>query len=439
MSVIPDLPMVRPGLLMDFAGSGRVHPLLQVTRASIATCYGPDGLLRRVAANVPRINYDPETGECLGLLQEDSDTNLLLQSEDLSSSVWAKTRSSITSKVILSPDGVSLADAIVSDMQTAVEHYVAQASVVPSFAAGDRFYLSAFFKTGAKSKVALRLRRSLNPASYITGFFDLITGATNVTGAGGGAALMLTRKALPNGWHWCCIEYVAGTGDGADPLSAYAYPSDQMTGAQYDGTGLADIYIWGLQCTKGLQPSSYIPTTTSQATRPLENYVIPASVCAGVIGQDFTMVQRLAVAASIPPTGSLRHLGASIYANGNNRARIYANSANGGRIAFSGRLNNATDTFALSALSNLNITLPPIRAAIALSVSGVGRCCVNGGAVVTSAPQAGSLAGVTPTIYLGTLAGTANAAEQAMAGHIQRIAIYPGALSDAQLQRITAS
>lgn len=80
MTAIANLPDLRPSLLLDFANSGRVDPRIQCTRASSATCFGPDGKLRTVAANVPRINYDPATGKCLGLLVEEARTNLWLNS-----------------------------------------------------------------------------------------------------------------------------------------------------------------------------------------------------------------------------------------------------------------------------------------------------------------------------------------------------------------------
>lgn len=288
MSVIADLPVIRPSLLLDFANSRRVHPLIHCTRASTATCFGQDGKLRTVAAHMLRIDYDPATGECLGLLIEESDTNLLLQPEDLTASVWAKTRATIAPKVMLGPDGVSMTDAIVSEALFASEHYVAQANVAPSFAPEDKFILSTFAKAGAKTKLALRFRRTLAPASYITGFFDLITGATNVTGATGGATLSLTRKALPNGWHWCCIEYVAGATDGADSLSAYAYPTEVLTNANYDGTGQADLYLFGLQCIKRQYPSSYIPTTTAATSR-----------AADLLSMDFTLPTTGAIVSSV--------------------------------------------------------------------------------------------------------------------------------------------
>lgn len=85
MTAIANLPDFRPSLLLDFANSGRVDPRIQCTRASTATCFGPDGKLRTVAANIPRIDYDPATGKRLGLLVEEARTNLWLNSAAASS------------------------------------------------------------------------------------------------------------------------------------------------------------------------------------------------------------------------------------------------------------------------------------------------------------------------------------------------------------------
>lgn len=53
---------------------------ITTTRASTATYNSPFGIAT-AAATIPRIEYEPETGECLGLLCEEQRTNLLLNSE----------------------------------------------------------------------------------------------------------------------------------------------------------------------------------------------------------------------------------------------------------------------------------------------------------------------------------------------------------------------
>ncbi|WP_455553989.1 hypothetical protein [Comamonas kerstersii] len=85
MSTIANFPDIRPSLVLDFSSSGCVDPRIQCVRASAATCYGPDGKRRTVAAGVPRIDLDPMTGKSLGLLTEETRTNLWLNSASAAS------------------------------------------------------------------------------------------------------------------------------------------------------------------------------------------------------------------------------------------------------------------------------------------------------------------------------------------------------------------
>jgi hypothetical protein len=54
-----------------------------VTRSTTATYIDPTGKIRTAAIDVPRITYDPDTGESLGLLVEEARTNVLLNSDTL--------------------------------------------------------------------------------------------------------------------------------------------------------------------------------------------------------------------------------------------------------------------------------------------------------------------------------------------------------------------
>lgn len=73
---------ISPSILLDFANTQQLDSRLVFTRASTATYFDRTGVLRTAPANVPRFDFEPETGESLGLLIEESRTNLNPVSEN---------------------------------------------------------------------------------------------------------------------------------------------------------------------------------------------------------------------------------------------------------------------------------------------------------------------------------------------------------------------
>lgn len=59
-------------------------------RNSVATYYDSTGTLQTASANQPRFDHDPVTHTPKGILIEQSRTNLLLYSEDISNAIWIK-------------------------------------------------------------------------------------------------------------------------------------------------------------------------------------------------------------------------------------------------------------------------------------------------------------------------------------------------------------
>lgn len=82
------------------------------SRGSTATRVGPTGLIETVASGVPRIDYDPVTLACRGLLIEEQRSNRLSWSEDFSNAVWVKTNATVTANAVASPSGATDADTL---------------------------------------------------------------------------------------------------------------------------------------------------------------------------------------------------------------------------------------------------------------------------------------------------------------------------------------
>lgn len=89
-------PAIRPSLRLDFINCARLDPRITFTRASGAWRYNASGQYEWLAADQPRIDYDPVTGECLGLLIEEQRTNLLLNSATLATQTLTVTATAHT-------------------------------------------------------------------------------------------------------------------------------------------------------------------------------------------------------------------------------------------------------------------------------------------------------------------------------------------------------
>lgn len=89
-------PSVQTSLLMDFTNGQAVDSRLTFDRASTATRYNRYGFRESVLAGLPRIDFDPATLACNGLLVEEAATNNLLFSNDFTNLAWTKSNATVT-------------------------------------------------------------------------------------------------------------------------------------------------------------------------------------------------------------------------------------------------------------------------------------------------------------------------------------------------------
>lgn len=91
----------RPTLDLDFT-SGTLDSRVTFSRSTVATYIDRNGVLQTAGTNEPRFEWS--NGVCLGLLIEESRTNLCLHSSDLTQAAWVKSNVT-TSKTATGPDG----------------------------------------------------------------------------------------------------------------------------------------------------------------------------------------------------------------------------------------------------------------------------------------------------------------------------------------------
>ena len=184
----------------------------------------------------------PDSG-CGSWLLEPQSTNLIKYSEDFSNSDWTKSKSTITSNSVISPDGTQNASLVVGD-DTSTSTYIRAGGV--NTVVGNTYSYSLYVKPKGNSRYLKFWARNTD-ASFVV--FDLDNGTTDspttsaITDAG-------------NGW-WRVSsfgELLSST------VLCYVYP--YYTATESDG-----FYIWGAQLEESSISSSYIPTNGASSTR----------------------------------------------------------------------------------------------------------------------------------------------------------------------------
>jgi hypothetical protein len=217
--------------------------------------------------NVPRLTYQNGGGGCPSLLLEKQSTNVCTYSQDFSQTVWGKPQTTITTNATTSPDGTQNADRM---FETAVtdNHGVYQNMPLST---GTNYAVSCYVKKGNRSYCGLQFYYNLTNGAIA--FFNLDNGTLvyeYATSSGGAFSVTNSKiEDVGNGWYKLSGVFQVGITD--------AYPGLVMastqwsTGTSYNNQYLGDtskyIDIYGFQIEQSSYPTSYIPTTSSSATR----------------------------------------------------------------------------------------------------------------------------------------------------------------------------
>lgn len=96
---------IRPTLAVVPSPDVPLPQIVSFSRPTTATYIDALGRIRTAPANAPRFDHDPVTGESLGLLIEESRTNLIRHSGDPSTPAWIKTAVLLDQSDYPAPDG----------------------------------------------------------------------------------------------------------------------------------------------------------------------------------------------------------------------------------------------------------------------------------------------------------------------------------------------
>ncbi len=238
----------KSGTAYSFRGSD-----VTVSRSSVGTRVNEEGKIEEVAANVPRLNYDPtDLTKCPTLLMEKDTSNYVATSNIFTN--WTTYQASVTANAAISPDGTQNAYKLVNSSGNSY-HFINYSS------SGANRTLSVFVKA-AEYSVAGISSRSTNPFAVT---YDLINETSTKTYDQNNVVQNHGIKNYGDGWYriWVSVSAMVQMNIHCAP---YGY-SGSFNSNDADGDGVSGIYIWEAQIEDGLVPSSIIKTTGSTATR----------------------------------------------------------------------------------------------------------------------------------------------------------------------------
>lgn len=382
-------PAIRPSLDLNFAGSKTVDPRITFTRASSATYFDEFGVMRTVSSNVPRIDHNPVTGECLGLLVEEQRTNLLTYSEQFDNAAWHKLGTSVVSaNAISAPDGTVSAD-LISNC-TGYDNRFSNLTPV-TISGGGTYTFSVYVRSsGNGSKAMLQLGSS-----------------------GGTYKTVSVVKSLAQEWNRFDLQITTNS----DNTGLFVII--------YGDVGTSEFYVWGAQLEAGAFPTSYIPTTSAQVTRAADSAVMTGENFSSWYRQDEgTFVATFSRAVAAPDT---RAPVTFSVIDGTDYMALVGGMAVPQHQRFDVALSGAL-TAQINVVQNV-IAGQGFNASVAYKTNDI-AASYNGTTVLTDTSSP------VPAVNNMVIGGHV-APIHALNGHIRRIAYYPKRLANAKLQALT--
>ena len=219
------------------------------TRDTIATVVNKDGLIETVGSGEPRIDFSNDAKGAL--LLEPTRSNLIPYSEDFSNAAWAKSRSSVTSNAIISPNGALNADKLIATSVSGTHRAKATLATV----SGD-YTFSIFAKKGEYKNI-LVWDDSIGGGVGVN--LDDLSVFRDVNNQG------YKIEDYGNGWIRISINLTYASQQ--IRCTTYIYDNSATPQLTFVGNDSDGLYIYGAQLEQGSYATSYIPTSGSAATR----------------------------------------------------------------------------------------------------------------------------------------------------------------------------
>jgi len=408
--------MTNPVLDLNFSGSRGLDPRLSFFRASTATYWDESGTLRTAGINQPRIDWDPVTKRCRGLLVEEARTNAVINSEQFNN--WSAFNTAVTANATTAPNGIQTADAIMETNTTNL-FAVSSSYIAKPSASSLPYTASLFVKANGRTKFIIRLEGT-GAASSAGVNFDLSTGTIGQALAGGGfSGCTGTITPVGNGWYRCTVSATTDTNAGLIMRVWLLEPTgNNFAVPTYAGDTTKGLFLWGAQVEQGAWATSYIPTTTAAATRAADTATLDLGLVPEWDSTQGTVVADTQAMAAVN--------GSMLWSLGGSGSAYVMHSGTTGLQARAATASTTQATITATATQTI-----PNKTAFAWAADDF-ALVVNG--EVSGSDSAGSAPSVT-TLQVGMAPW---AYESFLNGWVRRLTLYNRRLANPTLQTLTA-
>ena len=401
----------------------------QLEQRSTATAYTPTTtaaitnyipVLQTAASGVARFDCNPVTRESLGLLIEESRTNLVTYSAAFDNAAWAKTNATITTAAGIAPDGTQTVQNLI-ETATSAAHSVFQGVI--TVVSGTTYTLSFYAKRRGRDCQLTFNSTEFGSVQYAN--FDLTLGTVSAVAVG-----TATITPVGNSFYRCTFTAPATSAGSNSGFSIILINTTTATrNPSYTGGGYSGLYIWGAQLEAGSFATSYIPTVASQVTRAADSASMTGTNFSSWYGASAGTVYSEFDKLSASSTSTL----ATIY-GGNNTSAIEITITTTGVLNFT--LRQPSGTFSNSIGSTTTVLTG--KAAVSFGANTT-TPYVGVGAINGSYGQFGTGSYVpNPNMNSLYIGNRATFTDQYANGHLKRIAYYPVALTSTELIGLTS-
>lgn len=239
--------------------------------------------------NTPRFIHNSISRFPLGLLMEDSSTNLITYSEDFSNPIYVKTNCSASTNVTIAPSGALAADKLSIGSGTSINVFN---FVSVTLVTADTYVISCYAKRVEYNFLFLGFNTS--STEYAAAQFNLSNGTVQYSEAvGTGYSIISAAIAnVTNQWYRCSI--VLKSNNVSENLqispSSVAWTGGSRPGSGQNGNNFNGILVWGAQLEHRPSLTSYIATSGSAVTRTADEAYISGSNLININGNTGTFL-----------------------------------------------------------------------------------------------------------------------------------------------------